>query len=176
MGSFQISPESLYMIIDLYNEVNISTKNNSNLNINDVVKHLSSFCFSEKLIPYLASKNFYIFQFYDIISIYEMKEKFLSFKIFFPLFEELKNLNFKNKIKEIKKQFNDNILDTTYKSYISNNKNSIEEFGKTEIYQKALKEVTEYIENKQNIISDLDSIYLLDNLSDLKFQFFSFFR
>jgi len=159
MGSFPISPESLYMIIDLYNEVDISIKNNSNLNINDVVKHLSSFCFSEKLIPYLGSKEFHIFAFYDIISLYEMKEKFLSFKIFFPLFEELKNLNFENIIKEIKKHFNDNILSTTYKSYISNNKNSIEEFGKTEIYQKALKEITEYIENKQNIISDLNSIY-----------------
>ena len=70
MGSFPISPESLYMIIDLYNEVDISIKNNSNLNINDVVKHLSSFCFSEKLIPYLGSKKFHIFEFYDIIILY----------------------------------------------------------------------------------------------------------
>ena len=63
-----------------------------------------------------------------------MKEKLLSFRIIFPLFEELKKLNFENKIKEIMKQINDNTCDTILKSYITNNENSIKEFEKTEIF------------------------------------------
>ena len=68
-----------------------------------------------------------------------MKEKLLSLRIIFPFFEELKKFNFENKVKEIKKQINDNTGNTILKSYIANNENSIKEFEKTEIYQKALK-------------------------------------
>ena len=88
----------LYFTIEFYNEVKSSIKNSSELNLNALVNHLASFCFTEKFIPFLSIERSRLF---DIISIYEMKEKFLSLRIIFPLIAELKKLKFDNKISQI---------------------------------------------------------------------------
>ena len=81
--------EQIYLYKYLYNEVYSSIKNNIELEIGKTVQQLIALISSEKLIP-LLYYEFNSILFYDIISLYEMKEKFLSLKIIFPLFEELR--------------------------------------------------------------------------------------
>ena len=92
-------------------------ENNQNLNIKEIVKRLCTFCLSKKFVPFFSSnlkfewKKDVIIPFGIFIALYESKEKYLSIKIIFPLFEELKNLNidFLRQIKEfgdIKEYYN----------------------------------------------------------------------
>ena len=118
---------NLHMIIDFYNEIESSIKNNTELNLKNVVNNLSLFCFSDKFIPFfLMEIRTIFFPFLNIITIYEMKEKFLSLKIVFPLFEELKNQKFENyfneKLKIIREKIQD--PDKFLSSYFDNNINS----------------------------------------------------
>ena len=71
-------------------------------------------------------KNFYSnkgIELFNIISIFERKEKFLSLKIFFHLFEESK---FRNQLGKIYQYHNDNkFFETLFDSYISDKSQSI---------------------------------------------------
>ena len=87
-----VSIEQIYFYKDLYNEVDSSINNNTKLDIRKTVQQLTSLISSDKFLFLLCLYELsnYIY-FRDIIAMYEMKEKFLSLKIFFPLIEELKN-------------------------------------------------------------------------------------
>ena len=76
--------EQIYFYKDIYNEVVSSINNNTELDIKKTVQQLTSLISSEKFIPWF----FYNMAtgFIDIVIMYEMKEKFLSLKIIFPLF------------------------------------------------------------------------------------------
>ena len=90
MGVQNLRIEQIYFYKDLYNEVDSSINNNTKLDIRKTVQQLTSLISSDKFL-FLLSLEFGSILFYDIIAMYEMKEKFLSLKIFFPLIEELKN-------------------------------------------------------------------------------------
>ena len=85
-----LSIEQIYFYKDLYNEVDSSINNNTKLDIRKTVQQLTSLISSDKFL-FLLSLEWSSILFMDIIAMYEMKEKFLSLKIFFPLIEELKN-------------------------------------------------------------------------------------
>ena len=91
---------------DFYDDIESSIENGTNLDATNVVNQLSKFCLSEKFIPFLCKElesSKITYPFWDIITILEIKEKYLSLNIIFPLFEELNNENFKNQIKKFKK-------------------------------------------------------------------------
>ena len=129
---------ALYFTIDFYNDVKSSIKNSSELNLNDLVNHLASFCFTEKFIPFLIVQSLSDFKFLDIISIYEMKEKFLSLRIIFPFIAELKKLKFDNKIIQILELIKGNQISNEYVSFYNKNGTLITEFEKTEECQKSI--------------------------------------
>lgn len=138
----------LHILLDFYNEIESSIRNNTELDIKDVVNKLSLFCLSDNFCPFLLmelkeSKKFVPMD--DIVTIYEMKEKFLSLKIIFPLFEELKNTTFdKNVIEIIKQLENKKISENIISSYIDNNKNSIEKLKMSEKGKKIINEINSY--------------------------------
>ena len=162
---------SLHMIIDFYNEIESSIKNNTELNLKNVVNNLSLFCFSDKFIPFFLMENRQnILPFLNIIIIYEMKEKFLSLKIVFPLFEELKNQKFENyfieKLKNIREKNPD--PDKFFSSYYDNNINSkieLEELEKSEKGKKIIEEIN------KNYSEQISRLLLLWNLYILIFAF-----
>ena len=136
---------ALYFTIDFYNEVKSSIKNSSELNLNALVNHLASFCFTEKFIPFV-----YI--------IYEMKEKFLSLRIIFPFIAELKKLKFDNKIIQISELKREQISNE-YESFLKKNGTLITEFEKTEECQKVSKEISQFIEKNKVLIENLSNLY-----------------
>ena len=73
------------MLMELYDEIDYSIKNNTELDINKIIDQLYSFCLSDKfeLVVCYEANSFLIFN--DIVAIYEMKEKLFSLKIIFPL-------------------------------------------------------------------------------------------
>ena len=145
-----------YFTIDFYNEVKSSIKNSSKLNLNALVNHLTSFCFTEKFIPFLFIEI--CRGFLDIISIYEMKEKFLSLRIIFPLIAELKKLKFDNKISQISELKEGNQFFNEYESFCNKNGTLINEFEKTEECQKVSKEISQFIEKNEVLIENLSNL------------------
>ena len=111
--------ERLYLLFDIYKEIE------SNSDINNLINKLSLFSLSDKFIL-LLYMDYHIKDkiFYSIISLFEMKEKFLSLKIIFPLFEELKKKKYENQIEKIEKLFKNekdqkNLFDILYQSLIN---------------------------------------------------------
>ena len=150
----------VYFTIDFYNEVKSSIKNSSELNLNALVNHLTSFCFTQKFILFLSYEGqVYKYQFFDIISIYEMKEKFLSLRIIFPFFAELKKLKFDNKIIQISELIKGNQFFNEYESFLKKNGTLITEFEKTEECQKVSKEISQFIEKNKVLIENLSNLY-----------------
>ena len=100
MGSFEfkeLMPHSFFLIDDILNEIEISNTNITDLNVKDVVKRLSLFCLSDKFKPLLGVEFLYkdpYFPFCGLISLLEMKEKFLTLKILIPLLEQLRSDKF----------------------------------------------------------------------------------
>ena len=100
MGSFEfkeLMPHSFFLIDDILNEIEISNTNITDLNVKDVVKRLSLFCLSDKFKPLLGAEFLYkdpYFPFCGLISLLEMKEKFLTLKILIPLLEQLRSDKF----------------------------------------------------------------------------------
>lgn len=123
MGNINFELEEFYMIKDLYDEIEASINNKKEINIIDVAKKLSYFCFSEKFIPLLSGKTKIDVLFF-IIMLYEKKEKYLSLKIYFPLLEELKKQKFEAKIEAIFKLFHEESqkLQNIRDSYINKHK------------------------------------------------------
>lgn len=80
----QITSSHLFLMKDLYNDIEALKIDELDSYINNNVKLLSSFCFSE-IFPYvlISEGDIFLYQFWDVISIYERKEKFLSLKIYF---------------------------------------------------------------------------------------------
>ena len=148
MGSVEIS---LYFMKDYYNEIESSLKNNTDLDIKKITENLCSFCFSETLIPFIINETCNLFQ--NVLSIFEMKEKFLSLKIIFQLMEELKKKNFENyiipliqgkdKISNIEQQFK------------KNHQDSINKFSQSENYRLISSEIYSYIEKHSSYLQDL---------------------
>ena len=95
--------QNYIFLLDFFDDIESSIENRTNLDAKNVVNQLSKFCLSEKFIPFLCEEFKKTYPFWDIITILEIKEKYLSLNIIFPLFEELNNENFKNQIKKFKK-------------------------------------------------------------------------
>ena len=137
--------ETIYFYKDIYNEVESSINNNSELDIRKTVKQLISLISSEKFIPLLYCEIYSLVLFKDIIAMYEMKEKFLSLKIIFPLFEEIKKNNSFAELYKILKENDNNKekenIPNKYNQYIENYKDSIENFKKSEEGIKALNNI-----------------------------------
>ena len=136
--------EQIYFYKDIYNEVESSIINNSELDIRKTVQQLISLISSDKFIPLLCLELGSAVIFKDIIAMYEMKEKFLSLKIIFPLCEEIKKNNSFAELYKLSgllggdgNKFAENI----YNQYIENNKDSIENFKKSEEGIKALNNI-----------------------------------
>lgn len=91
-----------YIISDVSNDIGLFNKNLVDLNINKIINILVSFTLSDKFFPfvYIVNKNSRL-SYEFILSIFESKAKFLSLKIFLPLFEQLKKN--KNFIKQMSK-------------------------------------------------------------------------
>ena len=161
MGNINFELEEFYMIKDLYDEIEASINNKKEINIIDVAKKLSYFCFSEKFIPFLSGKTKINVLFF-IIMLYEKKEKYLSLKIYFPLLEELKKQKFEAKIEAIFKLFHEESqkLQNIRDSYINKHKELISNFKKSEKYVKAKDNIINDVSNNYTHILNLYMIYL----------------
>ena len=161
MGNINFELEEFYMIKDLYDEIEASINNKKEINIIDVAKKLSYFCFSEKFIPFLSGKTKIDVLFF-IIMLYEKKEKYLSLKIYFPLLEELKKQKFEANIEAIYKLFHGESqkLQNIRDSYINNHKEFITDFKKSEKYVKAKDNIIKDVSNNYTHILNLYMIYL----------------
>ena len=152
-----IGIQQIYLYRDLYEEVQSSIKNNIELDLNKTVYQLSSFCFSENFI------HLFIFEikksaFLDIIAIYEMKEKFLSLKIFFQLIEELKIKKFGNILGKIKN--NGEKMEKELEQYMKNNSDSIKNYEQSEKGKEALKNINNFLNKEFGKILNLGMMYL----------------
>ena len=68
----------LHFLLDFYNEIESSIRNNTELDIKDVVDKLSLCCLSDNFCPFLLMELNNMVYMINIVTIYEMKEKFLS--------------------------------------------------------------------------------------------------
>ena len=135
-----LSIEQIYFFKDIYDEVVSSINNNTELDIRKTVQQLTSLISSEKFIPWFTYQISSILWFKDIIAVYEMKEKFLSLKVIFPLFEKLKN----NKKCTL-------VLDELFKIlYSKRDERSVEGYFANIAEQ--------YIENNKDSIENLNSL------------------
>ena len=154
MGSAETS---LYLMRDFYDEIKSSLKNNTDFDIKNSVEKLCSFCFSESFFFFIS--NEFLLEFKIFLSIFEMKEKFLSLKIIFQLMEELKKKNFENyiipliqgkdKISNIEQQFK------------KNHQDSINKFSQSENYRLISSEINSYIKKHSSYLHDLFFLILL---------------
>ena len=159
MGSyFGLDSYHLYMLMELYDEIDYSTKDNTELDINKIIDQLYSFCLSDKfdLVVCYEANSFLIFN--DIIAIYEMKEKLLSLKIIFPLFEKLKNEKFEKILIESLRKLITNNYDY-YEQYCNNNKEEINNFEKSEKCKEALSEINSFLSSERNYLNNLWVVY-----------------
>ena len=170
IGTEQLKPEHISLIIDFYNEVELSIKNKSDLDIQKVVHQLVSFIYSNEFKFFLFEEFWFIkqlFPFCDIISIYEMKENFLSLKLFILVFEEIKKdrIKFKETVQNIW-MFFERILTGNIDPKDS------DFFGKIEINensQKAIQEIGMYIKNNSKhikVILNLIQCIFIYNFKD----------
>ena len=154
----ELSPIHIYYLKDLYDEIELSINNKTDLDINNTVKQLSSLIFLGKLIKIIASEFFLETPFCPfclVISIYDIKEKFLSLKIIFLLIEELKN--------------NENLLKEKIISVFNSNDNiSLDDFQQSEKCKNILYKITKYIRENSSHIQNLSYLFL--------FIFFKYLR
>ena len=103
MGAVGMAISSPYFILEFIERIDSSIKNNIDLDIEQEVEKLTSFCISDSFIPFFCCELDYKIPFSGIISLYESKEKFLSIKIVLSLFEQLKNkkIDMNNKMKKV---------------------------------------------------------------------------
>ena len=166
MGIEELKPDHISLIIDFYNEVELSIKNKSDLSIQNVVHQLVSFIYSYQFKFFLFNEMWFVkqlFPFCDIISIYEMKEKFLSLKLFILVFEEIKKDRIK--FKEIVKnnlEFFERIFTGKYSPEDSD---FLEKFEISEKSKEAIQEINVYIKNK------FEHIKFISNLTCYFFLF-----
>ena len=119
-----------YIINNFCNEIESSLNNNTDLNIKNLVKQLSSFCLSEKFFIYLVGEikdEQTKTPFSDFVVIYEQKEKYLSLKIFFYVLEEILNEKFEKQIREIFRQIKTEPknLEKSYDLYFNKHKDTL---------------------------------------------------
>ena len=119
-----------YIINNFYNEIESSLNNNTDLNIKNLAKQLSSFCLSEKFFIYLVGEikdEQTDTPFSDFVVIYEKKEKYLSLKIFFYVLEEILNEKFEKQIREIFRQIKTEPknLEKSYDLYFNKHKDTL---------------------------------------------------
>ena len=147
MGTKSIK-ESQYILSEFLDVTNI---NSSELNIRDVINKLCSLCFSEKIIHFIKVEMKAFFT--DSISIFEVKEKYLSFKVFLQLLEELKSKNFENHM--IKIDIFNKINDKSF----NEQKDSIDKFAESEKGKSILSEINKYNDNNFSHVFILVSFY-----------------
>ena len=147
---------SLYLIKDFYSEIKESIQNNTDLDIKKISQKLSSFYLSggffNLFVSEVDSKSF------NSITMFEMKEKYLSLQVIFQLLEELKNKNFEIQIKEalgIKKEANRKGLERLLNDKSANN------FAQTEEGAKMLNEIEIYYNKNSSHINNLMPLYEL---------------
>ena len=157
MGAKEISPSNLFFLKDFYDEIENSIKSKTDLNVNNTIKQLSSFCLSNEFSCYLYFQFFWeepYFPFCDLIAIYEMKEKFFSFKIFLPLLEELKLNNFEKEFNIDITKIGENLLKIAEEF-----KNDLNKFGESEKRKKDAKEINQFLIKNISYIKALSNIY-----------------
>ena len=147
MGTKHIK-EPQYILSEFLDVTNI---NSSESNIRDVINKLCSLCFSEKIIHFIKVEMKAFFT--DSISIFEVKEKYLSFKVFLQLLEELKSKNFENHM--IKIDIFNKINDKSF----NEQKDSIDKFAESEKGKSILSEINKYNDNNFSHIFILVSFY-----------------
>ena len=162
MGSyFGLDSSHLFLIKELYDEVDYSIKNNTELDINKTVEQLYSFCLSIKFEPFILYEVSSFLVFIDIVAIYEMKEKLLSLKIIFPLFEKLKNGNFENKLIELFKHLsgNEDEIKKNYDQYIQNHFEEFKNFEDSEKAKEASIKISSFYSSERDYLNDLLKVY-----------------
>ena len=147
MGTKHIK-EPQYILSEFLDVTNI---NSSESNIRDVINKLCSLCFSEKIIYFMKVEMKAFFT--DSISIFEVKEKYLSFKVFLQLLEELKSKNFENHM--IKIDIFNKINDKSF----NEQKDSIDKFAESEKGKSILSEINKYNDNNFSHVFILVSFY-----------------
>ena len=147
MGTKHIK-EPQYILSEFLDVTNI---NSSESNIRDVINKLCSLCFSEKIIHFIKVEMKAFFT--DSISIFEVKEKYLSFKVFLQLLEELKSKNFENHM--IKIDIFNKINDKSF----NEQKDSIDKFAESEKGKSILSEINKYNDNNFSHVFILVSFY-----------------
>ena len=187
MGGIGMAMSSPYFIFEFIERIDSSIKNNIDLDIEQEVEKLTSFCISDSFIPFLCCELECKIPFSGIISLYESKEKFLSIKIVLSLFEQLKNkkIDMNNKMKKvigssekerknIVNQFLGDIKNKdSFQKFSDNNSNnfntltnSLVFFGFVEDYYKNNKSYIESLYTVHNII-----VYLLYSPERLQIKF-----
>ena len=131
--------------------LDVTKINSSESNIRDVINKLCSLCFSEKIIYFMKVEMKAFFT--DSISIFEVKEKYLSFKVFLQLLEELKSKNFENHM--IKIDIFNKINDKSF----NEQKDSIDKFAESEKGKSILSEINKYNDNNFSHVFILVSFY-----------------
>ena len=164
MGVENLRIEQIYFYKDLYNEVDSSINNNTKLDIRKTVQQLTSLISSDKFL-FLLSLEWSSILFMDIIAMYEMKEKFLSLKIFFPLIEELKNQKSLTELFKFFQLFNSKENPEAedklkiYKQIFEKYEDSIQKFEQSEEGKKAFNNIKSFFQVHENKIGQLWKIY-----------------
>ena len=119
-----------YITNNFYNSIKSSLSHNTDMNIKNLAKQISSLCLSEKFFIYLVGeiKDKEENPFSDFMIVFEHKEKFLSLKLFFYLLDEIYNEKFKKQIKEFLNQFNNEPekLEKSYNLYLKKHNDSLD--------------------------------------------------
>ena len=144
----------MFLLFDIYEKLEIDS------DINNIIDKLSSYSMSDELYIYIileTSKN-NIPPFSNIISKFEMKEKFFSLKIFFPLLEELKNIKIEKRFEQLAKK-DEKYFKILYSYYISDKSESINELKKSEKAKKIIDEIIIFTEKNLSHILMLIYVY-----------------
>ena len=180
-----------YFILEFIERIESSIKNNIDLDIEQEVEKLTSFCISDSFIPFFCCELDNKIPFSGIISLYESKEKFLSIKIVLSLFEQLKNkkIDMNNKMKKVigsSEKERKNIRKNIFKQFFGDikNKDSFQKFIEN-IYGKGntfdtltnfFKFKEDYYKNNKSYIESLYTVhkfivYLLYSPERLQIKF-----
>ena len=134
-------------------------QDNLNINIKNLTKQLFKFIsskdFTSLLYEFLIRDYDSVNIFTILIALYETKEKFLSFKIFFNLLEEIWNMNYYYHIEDLVslKMKRKKEIEIIYNSYYNNN-------PRLEECEKYLKNyIKKFIKEKHNIIEELNTFF-----------------
>ena len=149
--------EVIYCFFDTYKEI----KSCSDLNINNLVNKLSKFALTEKFLFLLRIEDYstyrdYLPLFYITVML-EMKEKYLSLKIIFPLIDKLKDLKFENHLEQLLEK---DSFPLKLELFFKENSNSIIEFKKSEETKKITNEIDAYYLDNIKYIYSFHSLYI----------------